>query len=113
MPLPVNPISKPAWAQWLALVFVWIVVGCAIAFNLYLEHGRTEKREQDRLLTQARVVAENTESLLASANRGLEGVRDDFVKGGNAAAGGAGSGHLKALANVMPGIRYIGVMDAK
>lgn len=113
MPLPLKSITKPAFAQWLVLVFVWIILGGAIAFNLFLEHGRTAKREQDRLLTQARVIAENMESLLASANRGLEGVRADVAKQRNAAGSEAANSHLKALANVMPGIRYIGVMDAK
>lgn len=113
MPQPIRLIGKSALAQWLVLLFVWIILGMAIAFNLYLEHGRTEKREQDKLLTQARVIAENMETLLASANRGIEGVRDDLAKRKSTATNEAENNYLKALANVMPGIRYIGVMDAK
>src|SRR5512139_951795 len=112
--MPIMQISKQAYAQWLWLGLAQITLGGAIAFNLYLEYGRTADSEQDRLATQARVVAENIEALLAAANRGLEGVRDDFAKlKSPAAAGEAASSHLKALANVMAGIRYIGVMDAR
>lgn len=112
MPMPVDRTNKPAYVQWLWLGLAQIVLGGALAFNLYLEHGRAAAREQERLATQARVITENMEHQLASANLALESVRGDL-------AHWVGSGqqegirHLKALVSAMQGIRTINVMDAK
>ena len=66
--------ASRSWAVIFMLVAA-VLVGGALAFNLYLEHGRAAVREQDRLSTQARVITENTEHQLASANLALESIR--------------------------------------
>ncbi len=112
MPTPVDRTRKPAYAQWLWLGLAQIVLGGALAFNLYLEHGRAASREQDRLATQARVITENMGHQLASANLALESVRGDlphWIGSGRQ----EGIRHLKALTSAMQGIRTINVMDAK
>jgi len=103
-------MSGSTFAQWLELGMALIILGGAIAFNLYLEHGRAATREQDRLAVQARVIAENMERHLASASRALEGVRSDFLHWKES------SGlqlRLKAITNAMPGIRTMSVLDAE
>ncbi len=106
-------MRRPIPFQWLGLSLVLLALGAAIAFNLYLEHGRTAQREQDRLLSKVRVIAENMELEMASANLALEGVRDDLPNWKDAAALQAETRYLKALTNAMPGIRYIGITDAQ
>lgn len=110
---PNKTMSRPVLAEWLVLGLVLIALGAAIAFNLYREHGRTAAREKDRLSSQARVIAENMGLEMASANLALEGVRDDLPKWKGSSAWRAETRYLKALANAMPGIRYIGVTDAE
>jgi diguanylate cyclase (GGDEF)-like protein/PAS domain S-box-containing protein len=113
MPMPVDRTRKPAYAQWLWLGLAQLILGGVIAFNLYLEHGRAAAREQDRLATQARVITENTEHQLASANLALESVRGDLAHWIGSPGKQEGIRHLKALASAMQGIRTINVMDAK
>ncbi|MCE5182441.1 MAG: diguanylate cyclase [Betaproteobacteria bacterium] len=111
---PPNQIThKSALTQWLWLWLglILIALGGGVAFNLHLEHDRTSVREQDRLSTQARVIAENMESQLASANRVLEDIRGDrlFLKSSSGLQ--AETLRLKALTNAMQGIRYISILD--
>ena len=106
-------MHRPALAQWLGLGLALITLGGAIAFNLYLEHGLTAAREKDRLSSQARVIAENMELELAGANLALEGIRDDLPNWKESSVLQSETRYLKALTNAMPGIRYIGVTDAK
>jgi diguanylate cyclase (GGDEF)-like protein/PAS domain S-box-containing protein len=113
MATPNKKMSGSALAQWLELGMALIILGGAIAFNLYLEHGRVEAREQDRLTSQARVIAENLERQLASASRALEGVRGDLDHWKSVSLLGAETIHLKALVSAMPGIRTMNVMDAE
>jgi diguanylate cyclase (GGDEF)-like protein/PAS domain S-box-containing protein len=108
----IKTIHRPALAPWLGLGFVLIILGGAIAFNLYLEHGRTSTREQNRLSTQARVIAENLQCQLMSANLALEDVRSDLPHWIGASGLQTGTAHLKALSNAIPGILHLSVMDA-
>jgi len=110
MTTPNRKMSGSALAQWLELGIALIILGGAIAFNLYLEHGRTEAREKERLSTQARVISENLERQLGSISRALEDVRSDmyFWQGSSGL-----QLRLKALASALAGIRTMNVMDAK
>lgn len=109
MATPNKKMSGSALAQWLELGIALTILGGAIAFNLYLEHGRTTAREQDRLAAQARVIAENLERQLASANRALEEVLGDFPQGKGTSALQL---RLNAITNAVPGIRFMSVMNA-
>jgi len=106
-------MPKTVFAPWLGLGIGLIVLAGTIGLNLYLEHGNRAMREKDRLSSQVRVIARNIESHLASANRALEGIRDDLpnLKGVSGFQGEMR--YLKALTNATPSIRYIGVMDAE
>jgi diguanylate cyclase (GGDEF)-like protein/PAS domain S-box-containing protein len=113
MPMPVGRTIKLAYVQWLWLGLALITLGGVVAFNLYLEHGRADAREQERLATQARVITENLEHQLASANLALESVRGDLRHWIGSPGKQEGVRHLKALVSAMQGIRTINVMDAR
>lgn len=100
-------------AMWLWLAFLLTLLGSAIIFDLYFEYARTSSSEQDKLSTQARVIAENMEYQLRSTRLVLENVRGEAVGWQGAAGVRVGTSHLKALVNAMPGIRFVGVVDAR
>ncbi|WP_435627442.1 sensor domain-containing diguanylate cyclase [Candidatus Ferrigenium straubiae] len=112
--MPVENKSKAGSvpALWLGLVFALTSLAGAIAFDLYLEHDRTTKREQDRLTTQVRVIAENLERQLFSTNLVLEGFIGDLPELGAASGQRGMMRRLTALTDAMPGIRFLGFIDA-
>lgn len=110
---PHKIMSKPLVAQWLGLGVALFVLLAIIAVNLYRDHGRTARREQERLSTQARVVAENIQFQLSTIDLALERVLkdiadDDRLLVANEAAQPA---YLAALIDAIPGIRTIGILD--
>lgn len=109
---PDKTMSQPVLAKWLGLGLVLLTLGGAIAFNLHLEHGRTAAREQDRLSAQAKVIAENMESQLASANLVLMSIRGELSYTARPTDLQHVARHLKTLASVLPGIRTMSVLDA-
>ena len=111
---PQNKImTKPAHFLWLGLGFSLAVLGAAIAFNLYLERNLTMARESERLSAHARVIAENLEHQLASADRALKEIRGEVPNWKGSSGLKAGTLHLKMLSNAMSGIRYISVINAE
>ncbi|HUX91000.1 MAG TPA: diguanylate cyclase [Gallionellaceae bacterium] len=90
-----------------------IILGGAVAFNLYQEYGRIADREQERLTAQARVIAENLERQLVSACRALDEVRGEHLHGTAASVPRTETLRLKALINTMMGIRTLNIMDAQ
>lgn len=110
MATPDNKMSGAALAQWLELGIALIILGGAVAFNLDREYARTAAREQDRLTAQSRVIAENLEAEMASANRALEGVRGDFSRRKGISALQL---RVESVTDAMPGIRTMNVLDAE
>ncbi len=106
-------MKRNALAQWLGLGFSLATLGGLVVFNLYLEHSRAADREQDRLSAQARVIAENMEFLLASANLALENIRSELSEGARPYRLQVVTLHLKTVTSTMPGIRTMNVLDAK
>jgi diguanylate cyclase (GGDEF)-like protein/PAS domain S-box-containing protein len=100
--------------KWLALAIALVILGGLIFLNLRFEHERVTAREEDRLLAQARVIAENMEYQLASANQALLSTRSELVQPGRTVADWRHvTSHLMALNSAMPGIRTLSVLDAK
>jgi diguanylate cyclase (GGDEF)-like protein/PAS domain S-box-containing protein len=111
MPLLKEAASRSARAQWAWLALALSILAVAIASYLYIEHGRAASREQDRLTALARMVTENTEHQLVSANLTLESVRADWLYW-KAAGRRAGIRHLQAMTTVMMGVRTLDVTNA-
>ena len=105
-------LHAPAARWWLLGLFLLCLAGFA-GVNLYLEHARLEQREQERLLTQARVIAENMETRLTTANLALAGLRDEFARNQRYAVTPELRSHFQMLARVMPGIRTLNIIDAR
>lgn len=112
MVAPRKTISRPALVQWLWLGFALLTLGILIALNLYMEHGRTMAREQDRLSTQSRVIAENMEQQLASANHALMSMRGEIGHLEQPLELPHVRQHIVSLSSAMPGIRTLNVLDA-
>ncbi|NJM11714.1 MAG: hypothetical protein HC889_07370 [Synechococcaceae cyanobacterium SM1_2_3] len=89
----------------MALLILGGVAGC----NLYLERDRTRIREQERLLTQARVIHENVVQNLAAINQVLAGLRKKHLM---LDSDPDMSEHLTILSDAMPGIRTLVSLDA-
>jgi diguanylate cyclase (GGDEF)-like protein len=110
MAKPNKKMSGSVFAQWLVLAIALFILGGAIAFNLNLERERTTIREQERLSTQARVIANNVERQLASVGRALEDIRRDLPVWKGASGR---QRRLMAISSILPGIRTMSVMDAE
>ncbi|RTZ43368.1 sensor domain-containing diguanylate cyclase [Candidimonas sp. SYP-B2681] len=99
-------------AQWMAVALALVFLGGAIGVNLYLDYQRTATRERERLSTQARIIAENMELQLATANRVLESLLKDLSVWKGSYDRNTHVSFINAMANAMPGIRTIGILDA-
>jgi PAS domain S-box-containing protein len=106
------PPDRPAanfFSQWLILGGALLTLGSATGLNLYLEHERTESREQERLMTQARVVQENIGLNLDSVNKVLAALSRQAAQ---TSAIAQIDKHLQTLSDGMPGVRTLLVLDA-
>jgi len=94
--------------QWLILGVALLILGGTTGANLYVQRDRTESREHGRLLTQARVIQENLEQNLTAVSRVLADLRKEALQ----QKGKPGlDDHLRMLADAMPGIRTLLVLD--
>lgn len=107
-----NPLRKQLVAQWRRLGLAQIIMGLVIAFNLSLDRSNAEHREKDRLATQARVITENMQRQLASANSALESVRIESSYWTGASSDSGANRHLQTITHALTGIRTMNVMDA-
>lgn len=94
--------------QWVILGIALFTLGGATGFNLYVERGRTESREQGRLLIQAKVVQENVEQNLNAVNRVLADLRGRLPQYQSEPDL---SDALTIMINALPGIRTLLVLD--
>ncbi|HJW23407.1 MAG TPA: diguanylate cyclase [Rhodocyclaceae bacterium] len=94
--------------QWVILALGLATLGGATGFNLYVERGRTEEREEVRLLGQARVIQENLEHNLSSVSWVLADLRRDLPL---LKTNGNLTRRLKMLSDAMPGVRTLALLD--
>ncbi|MFZ4286434.1 diguanylate cyclase domain-containing protein [Variovorax sp. HJSM1_2] len=103
---------KPYKQAWLGLaVFLVLALGLGI-FQLYIGYQRITQEEHSRLQTQARVVADNLARQFDGVNNALASVRYDLVAGDTPGESTYAPSRLKALADAMPGVRGIAVLNA-
>ncbi|OFZ91272.1 MAG: hypothetical protein A2V78_06285 [Betaproteobacteria bacterium RBG_16_64_18] len=90
-----------------------LILGALVGYWVYDERGRVEALERDRLQVQARVIDENLGRQLEGVNNALAGVRNDYSLSNRKSIGPATSRHLKTLADAMPGVRTMSILDAE
>ena len=104
--------NKKFLIQWLLLLMVLFFLSALVALNLYINHQRTLERESDRLKTQARVLAENIQSQLGAANSALQAAADKLRHSQNKQQLSDIQLQLKVIADSIPGVSYVGILDA-
>ncbi|MDD5176041.1 MAG: diguanylate cyclase [Sterolibacterium sp.] len=100
---------NPFFAQWLVLGVALLLLGGVAGYDLYLERGRIQRQEEERLLAMARVIQENVEHNLDSVNQALEDLRKELparLPDTNL------NQQLKTLTDAMPSVRTININDA-
>ncbi len=107
--LPPLPARSPVLVQWLILGAALLLLGGAMALDLYQERERIQSREEARLLTQSRVVQENLGQALKAINSALLSLRG-LVS--DKPLPPAINEQLALLENAMPGVRTLNILDA-
>ncbi len=102
--------KNPLFHQWIILGVVLLFFGCGIAMNSYNEYIHTGSTEQERLLTQTRVIQENLVWNIDALNKALITLQHDstllsFNQNYNQ--------RLTNLNDAMPGVRTMLVLDAE
>jgi diguanylate cyclase (GGDEF)-like protein/PAS domain S-box-containing protein len=96
--------------QWAMFSIGLAILAAATALHLYFERQRVDSREQERLLTQARVIQLNVEANLAAVNEVLTDLRLTLQR---QAPSHDMDDALRTLTDAMPGVRTLVVMDGK
>jgi diguanylate cyclase (GGDEF)-like protein/PAS domain S-box-containing protein len=96
---------------WLGLsLFLSLLFGLGV-IQLSRTHTRITEEEHSRLKTQARVVAENLGRQISGVNNALTSTRYDIASGDVPAGQPFSPARLKSLADAMPGVRGVVVLD--
>ena len=98
--------------QWVLLVAMLLLLGGLIAYNHVDEWRQTDAQERDRLLTQARVIEINLGRQLEATSDTLATVIVDLPRWRNGRKVETAVPRLQALAEAMPGVRTVAVLDA-
>lgn len=103
-----RPLPGSTSGQWLILCVALLTLGGAAALALYVEHGRVEEREQNRLMTQARVIQDNIEQNLNATSQVLVDLRNALAR--RHWRQRELNDYLSTLTNAMPGVRTLLVL---
>src|SRR3972149_10925400 len=98
--------------EWMLLGTVLLILGGLVGYWLYSERDQIESQEWNRLQMQARVIDENLGRQLKGVNNALAGVRNDYPLSDRKSIAPEASRRLKALADAMPGVRTMLILDA-
>lgn len=104
-----HPNPRSTVTPWLLLGGALLLLGAATGFNLYIEHERTEKREETRLQAQTHVLHDNIEQNLASISKVLADLRRDQAQ---TADPRRLNRRMQTLVDAMPGVRTLLWLDA-
>lgn len=97
--------------EWLVLLLLFFLLGCAVAYWLGRAHSANRARERIQLQNQARVIEENLVRQLQGANSALAGVRYDLFYGDGDANAAHLQRRLQVLTDAMPGVRGMVVLN--
>ncbi|MGE3259225.1 MAG: diguanylate cyclase, partial [Geobacter sp.] len=105
--------EKGFLAQWVVLAVGLVLLGGAVAHNLYKIHHDIMVGERHRLQTQARVVSDNLTVQIAAADRIITALRSE-LSGRDPAAWQRviAEKQMKLFQDVLPGIRVLNAIDA-
>ncbi|MBF0178997.1 MAG: response regulator [Magnetococcales bacterium] len=105
-------LHEPFMGRPITMLFL-LVLGLGIGWDVYREYERTERVEEERLLSQTRVIAENMIFQMDAANRTMEYIRESLSYWRLLEDGWQRANRtLMALTNSMPGVRTLIVQDA-
>jgi PAS domain S-box-containing protein len=105
-------LPHPFPAQWGLLALALLVLGGVITHNISSDYSATNTQERNRLITQARVVAENLDVQLAATDRVLLWIRDKLAtRPADTRSATTLTNELKIFERAIPGIRTLVVAD--
>lgn len=104
--------NKKFFKQWLLLLTVLGLLSALIVINLYVNHKRAQQRESFKLETQARVLAENIQYQLISANNALLIAANKLKHQQSHQEMLDIQLQLKTITDSIPGISHVGILDA-
>ena len=104
--------DKIVMYQWGLLVIILVVLGGAVAHNLYKIHADIMENERHRLITQARVTSDNLAAQIEAADRVLKSLCTD-LSGVPAPEWSSivEKKRMELFYEVIPGIRVINAID--
>ncbi|OGS98045.1 MAG: hypothetical protein A3F73_04100 [Gallionellales bacterium RIFCSPLOWO2_12_FULL_59_22] len=106
--------DSPFAAQWLIFGVAASLLGALLAWNIYRGYAETGAMERERLSIRAKIAAENMARQLDSVGRMLSGLRDDWARWEKLEDGSdRANRRMAAMADVMTGVRFIAVFDAR
>ena len=97
--------------QWLLHALSMAALGGVIGYQLYVEHVRIDTSQRELLMNHARMIAKNLSLELEATHQALVGVRTDSAYWTQTVGADRASQRLKALADAMPGVRTISVLN--
>jgi diguanylate cyclase (GGDEF)-like protein/PAS domain S-box-containing protein len=92
---------------------VLLVVGLTIGYNLYVNYRMITRQEEQRLMTQARVISNNMERQIEATNLVLQGILADLPQIRDRQDREHTNKRLAVLVDAMPGIRTLFFTDAE
>ena len=99
--------------EWATLLALLLLLFSLAGYWLWTERQSTLGRERQRLQAQASAIEQNIERQLRGVNAALAGVRYDLVSGDRDTESSALTLNLKVLADAMPGVGALIVLDAR
>lgn len=105
---------KEYFAPWLTLAVVLLIAGSFIFYTQYTEYRHIKTWEEERLVTQARVVERNLVRQLEGVSRSLEGIRDEIPQWRKKKESWElASQRLVSMSNAIPGVRTFIITDSE
>ncbi len=111
--LPHAQSRHTAIREWLWLGAALLAVGSLVGYTAYRDRQEIDTLERERLQVQARVVADNLGRQLEGVSLALAGVRNDLASWDRKRLAELASPRLLALADAMPGVRSMHILDAE
>ncbi len=109
-PVPAKDRSRLRWRLF-GLSFAALALGAGM--QLYMEHGRIQDSESERLLDVSRTVSNNISRQFEGLSAALDGLRDDYRSGVLAANDSRSTRQLQLLAAGMPAVNSLVVINAQ